>query len=52
MKEHFQPEAGNEILKEFLLKLTHMSIAVPLLCVASKRELLYMLLHQDFIKRI
>ncbi|QFS42787.1 hypothetical protein GXM_00260 [Nostoc sphaeroides CCNUC1] len=27
---HFQPEAGNEILKEFLLKLTPMSIAVPL----------------------
>ena len=30
MKEHFQPLAGNEVLKEFLLKLTPMSIALPL----------------------
>ena len=30
MKEHFQPLAGNEILKEFLLKLTRMGIAVSL----------------------
>ena len=30
MKEHFQPEAGNEILKEFLLKLTPMGIVIPL----------------------
>ena len=30
MKEHFQPEALNEILKEFLLKLTPMGIVIPL----------------------
>ncbi|MEH2409123.1 hypothetical protein [Nostoc sp.] len=30
IEEHFQPEAGNEILKEFGLKLALMSIAVPL----------------------
>ncbi|MEH2278666.1 MAG: hypothetical protein V7K40_28755 [Nostoc sp.] len=30
MKEHFQPEAGNEVLKGFTLKLTRMSNAVPL----------------------
>ena len=30
MKEHFQPLAGNEILKEFLLKLTPMGIVIPL----------------------
>ncbi|MHC5824335.1 MAG: hypothetical protein ACYT04_52985 [Nostoc sp.] len=29
-EEHFQPEARNEVLKEFWLKLTPMSIAVPL----------------------
>ncbi len=29
MKEHFQPEAGNEILKEFLLKLTPMELKSP-----------------------
>ncbi|MEH2277010.1 MAG: hypothetical protein V7K40_20045 [Nostoc sp.] len=27
MKEHFQPEALNEVIKEFLLKLTRMSSA-------------------------
>ncbi|MCC5630912.1 hypothetical protein LC613_24120 [Nostoc sphaeroides CHAB 2801] len=27
---HFQQEAGNEVLKEFLLKLTPMGSAVPL----------------------
>ncbi|MEH2048283.1 hypothetical protein [Nostoc sp.] len=30
--QHFQPEAGNEVLKEFQLNLTPMSNAVPLLC--------------------
>ncbi|MHC5775919.1 hypothetical protein [Nostoc sp.] len=29
-EQHFQPLAGNEILNEFGLKLTPMSIAVPL----------------------
>ncbi|MEH2319461.1 MAG: hypothetical protein V7K24_20585 [Nostoc sp.] len=29
-EQHFQPEAGNEVLKWFALKLTPMSIAVPL----------------------
>ncbi|MEH2051820.1 hypothetical protein [Nostoc sp.] len=28
--QHFQPEAGNKVLKEFQLKLTPMSITVPL----------------------
>ncbi|QFS42924.1 hypothetical protein GXM_00397 [Nostoc sphaeroides CCNUC1] len=27
---HFQQEAGNEVLKEFLLKLTPVGIAMPL----------------------
>ncbi|MEH2316673.1 hypothetical protein [Nostoc sp.] len=30
-EQHFQPEALNEVLKGFALKLTPMSIAVPLL---------------------
>ncbi|MFS0517466.1 hypothetical protein ACEYW6_22510 [Nostoc sp. UIC 10607] len=30
-EQHFQPLAGNEVLKGFGLKLTPMSIAVPLL---------------------
>ena len=30
MKEHFQPETGNEVLKGFTLKLTRMSNAVLL----------------------
>ena len=29
MKEHFQPEAGNEVLKRFAFKLTLMGIAMP-----------------------
>ncbi|MEH2455550.1 hypothetical protein [Nostoc sp.] len=35
IEEHFQPEAGNEVLNWFTLKLTPMSSAVPLLRVAS-----------------
>ncbi|MEH2364904.1 hypothetical protein [Nostoc sp.] len=30
IEEHFQPEAGNEVLKGFELKLTPMSMAFPL----------------------
>ncbi|MEH2242488.1 hypothetical protein [Nostoc sp.] len=29
IKEHFQPEAGNEILKDVLLKLTPMTAVRP-----------------------
>ena len=35
---HFQPEAGNEVLKRFWLKLTPMSSAVPLPSIERFKE--------------
>ncbi|MEH2461983.1 hypothetical protein, partial [Nostoc sp.] len=40
-EQHFQPEAGNEVLKGFALKLTPMSNTVPLRQVWFKGECVF-----------
>ncbi|MEH1933931.1 MAG: hypothetical protein V7L14_09405 [Nostoc sp.] len=46
---HFQPEAGNEVLKGFGLKLTRMSNAVPLREIYMYQGLCEMVLPSEIV---